>query len=39
LRALGFAPRISFEQGLTLTATWYDANAHLNPYEVQDKVN
>jgi nucleoside-diphosphate-sugar epimerase len=39
LRALGFAPRISFEQGLALTATWYDANAHLNPYEVQDKVN
>lgn len=31
LRALGFNPRISFDEGLPSTVEWYRANAHLCP--------
>jgi nucleoside-diphosphate-sugar epimerase len=31
LSALGYRPRYSFQDGLKVTAQWYDANAHLRP--------
>ncbi len=31
LVALGFAPKYSFQEGVALTAKWYDANAQLAP--------
>lgn len=31
LRALGFRPRVSFEQGVARLCAWYDRHAHLAP--------
>jgi nucleoside-diphosphate-sugar epimerase len=31
LSALGYRPRYSFQEGLKVTARWYDENAHLSP--------
>ena len=31
LTALGYRPRYSFQEGLKVTARWYDENAHLRP--------
>ena len=31
LRALGYEPKVSLREGLSITAKWYDENSHLAP--------
>ena len=33
LKTLGFEPKVSFQEGLRVTAKWYDENAHRDPHQ------